>query len=338
MLTLALVIRDDSAVLEMALPCLAELMTPERPLVLIDQGSQDNSRESLRHFVTRYGGLLLALDGPLSLAEAGALARRHTGAEYVLALTCADRVNRRGLEQLEQALEKQAPDLIIMGAGWWLTHPDHPLPGPDAGRALAHRGGEDALSLYPDPRRFLIRGGECDTPDPLTEPRAAWSLWRQRILAAQSLLLHPAPVLLRKVPRYGAAASLDAAARLIAETPKRDRAAVLSQVLLWAGDAMTVARADSAAETLAAGRRLLKSLSWSLRREACAASGPAGAFLAALRNGSDGLSSLALLAAAWGEEQTLSLAAEYAALRQDLSAALPGPEYLRELHSRLRGF
>lgn len=338
MLTIALMIRDDAKALKGALSALADVMTPKRSLVLIDQGSQDGSRESLRHFMARYGGLPLALDGPLSLAEGSALARKHTGADYVLSITCADRVSRKGLERLEQILDNQTPELVIMGAGWWLTHPDHPLPGPDAGRISEREGGEAALALYPDPRRFLIRGGECNTPDPLSDPRLAWSLWQRHILGTQSLHLLADPVLLRPAPRHGAATNLDAVATLVAEASQDERVAVLNRAMLWAGDALTVAPADSAVETLAAGQRLLRALPWSLRRKACAASGPAGALLAAIRNGDNGLAVLGMLSAAWGEAHYRGLAAEYASLRHDLLTALPGPEYLRDLHERLRWF
>jgi hypothetical protein len=49
------------------------------------------------------------------------------------------------------------------------------------------------------------------------------------------------------------------------------------------------------------------------------------------------LSVLSLLANARAEMQMRALADEYTALRADLTAALPGPGYLRDLHARLRG-
>lgn len=340
MLTLAFLADGDTPALKAALTALAGLGTPDRPLLLIDPGSQDGRREMLRAFLNRHEGHLLPLDAPPSHAEAGAIARRQTGADYALVLTSSDRVNGAGLTTLEQALALRRPDLAVMASGGWITHAARPLPGPDADRAAAlpdQPGAQDLIALYPDPRRLLIHKGECAAPDPSGDPGAAWDIWQKTLEAAKQTLFHPDPVLLTAPPRFGAAASLDAIAPMLATIAKADRPARLARALLWVGDALALAPPDSAPDTLAAAARLLRALPRSLRGQACAAPAPAGPFLNAIRNGSDGAAHLALLASARNDLHMRALAEEYTALRTDLNAALPGPDYLRALHTRLWG-
>lgn len=329
MLSLALVIGRDASALDAVLPAFRGLAAPGRPVLVMDQGSGGAARDAVRRFTQAEGAAFLALDAPLSLPDAGALAREQTGADYVLAFGCDDRVSRPGLATLEQALKDARPDLAVMAPGWWLTHPDRPLPGPDTMRARA--------DAYPDPRRLMVRGGQCDTPDPGLDPGAAWDVWDSVTGGAERILFHPDPVLLRRLPSHGAAAGLDAVAPLLAGTPRARRPAVLDLALLRVGDALALAPPEAAPATLAAAARLLRALPRALRRRACAAPAPAGPFLGAVRAGRDGGAFLAMLASARSDMQTRALAHEYAALRADLEAALPGPDYLRDLHARLRG-
>src|SRR5690606_24018744 len=114
--------------------------------------------------------------------------------DYVLVLDCTDRVNQAGLETLEQSLIAQKPDLAVLASGWWMTGPDHPLPGPDAARGAAlpaRPGAQDLGDLHPDPRRLLIRGGQCEAPDPLGDPGAAWDVWADVTGGAKQTLFHP---------------------------------------------------------------------------------------------------------------------------------------------------
>ncbi len=338
MLTLALLTEGDTPALKAALQSLAGLATPDRPLLLIDPGAQDGNRDMLRMFTNRHGGNLLPLGASLTRAEASALARKETGADYALVLTCNDRVNDASLTALERSLDLHRPDLAVMASGGWITHPDRPLPGPDARRAAALPAKPDArdlLTLHPDSRRLLIREGECAAPDPLADPRAAWDIWEKTIKKAEQTLFHPDPVLLTAPSRCGAAASLDAIAPMLAAAPKADRADRLARALHWVGDALALAPPETATDTLTATARLLRALPRSLRAQACAAPAPAGPFLNSVRNGRDGAAHLALLASARTDLHMRALADEYTALRTDLNAALPGPEYLRALHTRL---
>lgn len=335
MLTVALIASERIEALEAALSALKGVAAPERPLLLIDPGVTGNGRDVLRLFSQRHGATLVILNSALSLPEATELARKQTGADYVLALTCDDRVSIAGLKTLEKSLNAARPDLAVMAAGWWLTHPDRPLPGPDAKRT----GAGDVAAFYPDPRRLLIHGGQCSAPDLGRDPRAAWQIWDKMIGASRQPLFHPDPVLLRRLPDHGAAATLMAVAAILNDTPERDRPATLERALPRLGDALALAPPAAARETLAAAVQFLRAMSRGLRRLACAAPAPTGSFLSAVhkRQPDAALAHLALLASARSDMQVRALAGEYGALRADLEAALPGADYLRDLHIRMRG-
>lgn len=334
MLTLAMRIGNDAATLKHALPGLTGLAGETRQVLFLDQGSQDASREMLQAFIRRSGGALLALEGPVSAPEAAALARRQTGADYVLIFTPQDRINRAGLAALERRLAETRPDLVILASAFWLIGADCPLPGPDAAR-----GTERPRTLFPDPRRLVIRGGACAHPDPFTDPAAAWDVWRTVLDNRGQALLPPDPVLLRALPETGAAPAFEAATGWVMDAPKPARAERLEEALLWTGDALSLAPAHSATETLSAAARLLAALPRALRRRIPDLAGSAAQVLAALarKDTAAALALLALLAQSRAELRTRALADSYAALRHDLDLALPGPDYLMELYARLRG-
>lgn len=320
--------------LKHALPGLIGLADASCPLVFLDQGTDAGSREMIQAFIRRHGGALLALEGPVSAAEATALVRRQTGADYVLPFTPQDRISRAGLAALKTRLEDTEPDLAVLASAFWLTSADHPLPGPDAAR-----GRDRAETLFADPRRLLLRGDGCDHPDPLADPAAAWTIWEGALARAAFVLHLPDPVLLRPLPETGAAPSFDAAIRWLKAAPRPERAAQLDTALLRLDDALALAPAEAAEDTLEAAQRLQAALPRALRRRLPDLPGPAARLLNALVRNARGeaLAQLALLAAARNAERSRALAAEYAALRHDLDLALPGPEYLMELYSRLRG-
>lgn len=339
MLSLAFLVGADThpdlRALKQALPGLTGLATKTRPLVFVDQGAGDSSREKIQAFIRHNGGQLVALDGAAPGTAVSALVRQKTGADYVLSLTPDDRINRAGLTALETRLEQTEPDLVVLASAFWLSSADHPVPGPDAARD--HDRPE---TLFADPRRLLRRGGGCDHPDPLADPGTAWTLWEDMLAGAGSVLHLTDPVLLRPLPETGAAASFDAAAQRLAHMSGSARASGLDRLLPRLDDALRLAPAGAAETTLEAAGRLLATLPRGLRRRRLAGMpGPAARLLSALARKETGaaLAGLALLAEARNAQITRALAAEYAGLRHDLDLALPGPDYLMELYSRLRG-
>lgn len=341
MLTLALVIDDDAPGVQAALTALTGIPRDGRPLLIFDAGASPQNRDAVQHFLRRNGGELIMLGASITHGEAEDLARQRTGADYVLTLGCDDRVHPPGLHQLEECLRLH-PKHVLLAIGWWLTSCNRYLTGPDEARLTAMGAtiqAEEAARLFPVPRRLLVKGGQRQKSEADDDPAETWSVWTSALKNVDEIHVQPVPPILRRMPSHGPASLMKFIQASFAKAPRAERAARLARLLPWLADECTLAPAEAALSTMTAATALLRAMPRAQRRMLCSMPFAPGALFQSLQNGQkdQAMAHLCMMAAARNDAKTTALAEEYAALRSDLEAALPGPEYLRELHSRLMG-
>lgn len=338
MLTLALIIEKDACGLGRALDALAGVAQSGRRIVIVEGGTDGRDSDRIQAFRRRTGADAITVGSHLRRGEAEALVRQRTGCEYLIAFGCDARINPAGLSALEAALSRSRPDLVVTGAGSWLGGPDHPVLHPDAERTHRATLTADARCLYPDPRRVLIRGGDTTRLCPIAEPEAAWRAWSRLMDPSKAVLVEAQPLILHPLPQGGPAPLMAFIASEVGNAPWRDQARRLAALLPWLGDAFALAPPNAAQATIGAAEQLLARLARRERQTLCTMPGAPGAVLRAIRARQQGeaLAHLSLLATARSDAAQAAIAAQHAALQADLEAALPGPEYLRALHRRLR--
>jgi len=321
-------------------------------LVIIDTGTQDDMRAHLRVFAEGpgRGAHILFLDpGAVVPATARALARRETGAEYVLELGARDLLCAGATAALEAQLEETRPEVMICPHGWWVAGPSSGLPGPDAARLAAPVPAERYPQLFADPRRLLPRDPEteerCRQAVQAGNPGQGWACYEAVLGEAATVALAAGPVLLRPLPDCRAAAAVSAARAALEALPARAaRGPALAQLLPRIFDELTQVDPANTDAVVAAARMLVGALPWrarrALRRAPVSAPGtePAAQLLAAAAAGDQvGATTLvAQLAAARDRACMRALSGEIGQLRTDLDRALPGPDYLMELYERVR--
>jgi len=321
-------------------------------LVIIDAGTQGGTRAQLRTFAEGRGrgAHILSLDpGAVSPVAARALARRETGAEYVLELGARDLLCAGATAALEAQLEETRPEVMICPHGWWVAGPSSALPGPDAARLEVPVPAERYPQLFADPRRLLLRAPDveerCRLAVQAGAPAQEWACYDAVLGAVDTVALAAGPVLLRPLPDCRAAAAVSAARAALEALPARaPRGLALARLLPRISDELTQVDPANTDAVIAATRALVAALPWrarrALRRAPVSApeTEPAARLLTAVAAGDQaGATALvAQLAAARDRACMRALSGEIGQLRGDLDRALPGPDYLMELYERMR--
>jgi len=342
MLAFALILSGDETHLRTTLASLAANRPKDHPLVLINPGTNEGHHDLGQVFVRRNGGQIITTDGPPTRSEAAALARHHTGMPYALSLKPKDQLYGPGVKALAAKLTASDPDVIVLGSGWGHPGTGQPIPGPDAERIAnlpLHPAAADLLDLYPDLRRVLIRNNSSTPPVSKADTLAIWRAWETVLEAPEQVLFCPDPVILPPLPHQSAAGAMMALSTQVSTLKKSDFSAKLDRYLTWTGDALRLSPPAAALETIEAATLLLAALPRAFRSRACKAPEPIGPFLNAVRRGhhSEAMARLALLVSARTDLQIAALSDGFVTLRQDLDVALPGPDYLMDLYTRLRG-
>ncbi len=349
-LAILLTIRGDADDgLAMVLHRLARGLDRMDRLVIIDEGSQDGTRARLRAFSDgpgRGAHILYLEQGEAPPKMARALARRVTGAEYVLGMGRRDLLVAEAVSKLETQLQVERPDVLICPHGWWVAGPSSVLLAADAERVASADdplSTERYLDLLPDPRRLILRDPEaeehCLLATEASDLAREWDSYDAMVSAADEVALCPDMVVLRPLPKCRTVQAITAArARLAQVMPRAERAPLVARMVSRIEDELTQVDAANTDAILAAARDLFRTLTWRERRVLRAASGSAARLLATAGAGdyATARSLVAQLAATRDRACMRALSGEIGQLRVDIDRALPGPDYLMELYERVR--
>ena len=284
---------------------------------------------------------VVRLETPLpDRQQIGDMIRREKDTPYVVLLEEADRLTPGALAHLLTRLENrnslgELPDLLVLNQAHWLSDPQTVLPHPDAAAMAALPTGrkgpnlEDLMRLLPDPQRLIRRDAGPNTANGWQNPHAGWPVYEAQLQDAQSLLVLRRPLVLR---RWRPAAVISGLASLADSRGKAQ-----TRRLIWLDYALPHCDAAEAEAILAAAETALLGLT-TPTADVDPTHQPAQHLLRVLgREGrTAGRAALALILSAQQARHSQALAQSYAALRRDLDLALPGPQYLRDLHARLR--
>ena len=323
MLSLVLWTHDAGTSLRGTLQALTDVRAqPGVELILVDSGSRDDTLSELTQYAA--GGVpLIRIDadqaaGPTILT----LMRAQAQHPYVLMLRPGDRVDPDALPGLIRYLEQERPATALLDHTHWLGDPALQIPAPDADRLAALPDAPDTATLRqlsPDLRRVLVHRDHDLCTAPSGDLAADWATW-DRIAALDPTLFPGRAVLSLEMPRITATDLLQAAARLLGQSPD-------APALVWAADLLALADPDPACLEAAADLP-----------SGATAPAPLGPILTALQAGdrATALACLAMVAARRERQMTTLLSAQVTRLRRDLDLALPGPDYLRALYDRIR--
>lgn len=325
MITLALLVQNDAAEMPAALAALRGVTADGTALVIIDQGSQDTTAALARGFLAKEGaGDLVVLDKTLSKPDATALALKTGKTDFALVLTVHDRLRLKPFAQLQETLKAgTTPEKIVLRAGWWASSVQSYIPvlgAPEEGLA----------SLVPDPGLVLQKRGKA--PAKPSDAAQTWAEFYSALTPPAETVISAECTVLRPLALASGRGAFAKAQALVAAAPE-----ALGLALQWASAALALCPAGEADNVLREAEDFVAACTEKQRAELQGCETLAGRLLAAClaKDKSEALSRLALCAAMRQDAVLAALQADYASLRADLTAALPGPEYLLALHREL---
>ena len=342
MLSYVMPVGNEGQEFDLTLAALAPVLAEGDELIVCDGSSTDQSLERAAQLGERAAVRLIRLEHPVDSLAALQIACRESDAPYLMALQPTDRLRPKPLAQLRARLVTESPDLAVLDSGWWLSDPQLPLPREDRGRvaALPERpAAQDLRGLCPDLGRLVLSRAALQEnfKSPLLESSPA-GRHVALLEAAETVIFQNGPVVLHALGGGALGTAPREAARLLAPLRGSAQAERLQELLCWLDEAVGFAAPSQAEELMASAQELERALSRGLRREMRGHPGACGRLMAALHRGgrAEVMALLALLAAEQSHLRSGHLARVYTRLRQDLDLALPGPDYLMELYSKVR--
>jgi len=343
MLTFVMTTGDEGPDLDLTLRALAHAKGPEDVLLVFHTGD-DRTLARLQTFAAEHPTKIIRTDNPVG--ERGDLLRvalEMVETDYTMVLTPTDRLQPDAFRALRKTLQQETPDLCLIGSAWWLADADHPLPRSDNAllEAMPQRPtATNYLSLLPDPRRLVFRTVEWLARLATWPPSANDKDFYERALTQSTeLMAAPAPVLLHLYAPSNPAPALLSFTEDLAGRPKSERAACLAEWVPFLDEQLTLCPPAETSLILNALPNIVDHLPRSLKRNMSQQPSAFACLLdAQIKDGSSGAKAeLSLQISAQQQYRTDILASAYGRLRQDLDLALPGPDYLRSLYTRLRG-
>lgn len=325
MLSLVVFTQDAGPGLVHDLETLDRTMVPGIDVVLIDTGSVDYTLTHLRIFCEYRPARFIQIDTPdMDTTARIALARAQAHYPYMLVLQPKDRVNPVAIKALSAQLDRQRPDVVVLGQQFWIGEPGAVVPAPDAVRADQIDEGphaDDLLALRPDLKRVLVHADLVKDPVPTHDPAHDWPQWRNLMGHTGSFGFFRDAVLASPLPQPDALAAIAGAQDAVS--------------LGWANDTLRLADPAQADELIAGLTDLSARVTPDQRDHAPAPLGPILQALGA-KDHATAMAHLALMFAAQDRLYTQALQGIVMQLRSDLDLALPSPAYLRTLYDRIR--
>jgi len=343
MLTYLLATRNEGPDFDFFLRALARAKGSEDTLLVIHAGDEQTLRQ-LQAFAEHHPTRIIQTDSPVDrLGDLLQLGLKVVETEYTFALTPTDRLQGAAIKALRAHLGREAPDLCLVNSAWWLADTEHPLPRSDSALFEALPTKPDAAacaSLLPDPRRLIFRTADW------VARTATWptgldgkALYERALAESTDLSSQNTPALLHLFTPVDPGPVLSDCTDALAARPKGARAACLAEWAPLLDEHLALCPPAKATVILNALPRIAALLPRQVRRNLDSQSASIARLLAArFKDGDLGAKAeLSLLLATQQQRRTDILAEVYGKLRQDLDLALPGPDYLRALYTRLRG-
>lgn len=343
MLTYLLATRNEGPDLDLFLRALARAKGSEDRLLVFHTGDRQTLRR-LQTFAEHNPTRIIQIDTPVDhLGDLLQLGLKMVDTAYTFALTPTDRLQGDAIKAVRAHLREAAPDLCLVNSAWWLADAEHPLPRNDSAlfEALPIKPDADAcVGLLPDPRRLIFRTADW------ADRAANWptgldgkALYERALADSTDLICRTAPALLHLCTAVDPGPALLACTNALAACPKGARAACLAEWGPLLDEHLALCPPAEARTILNALPGIITLLPRQVRRTLDSQPGPIARLLATrLKDGDLGAKAeLSLLLATQQQRRTDTLAAAYGRLRQDLDLALPGPDYLHALYTRLRG-
>jgi hypothetical protein len=342
MLTFAMATGDEGLDLDLALQALAGVSGPGDRLLVFHAGD-DRSFTRLQGFAAQRPTRIIRTDSPVDRPrDLLRLALEMAETDYTLLLSPTDRLQPEATARLRRRLAQEAPDLMLLHSAWWLTDTTHPLPRSDSARfedLPLRPAPADCADLLPDPRRLVYRSADwlarLATWPPAPDDRAFFD---RALAESTDFAVLRAPVLLHLFAPADPAPTLAAFTADLAERDRSERAACLTCWTPALEECLALCPPAGAVALLDRLPGIIALLPRTLRRDMANRPGAFARLLAArIDEGATGAKAeLALQLADRQQQRSEILAAAYGRLRQDLDLALPGPDYLRALYTRLR--
>lgn len=342
MLTFAMTTANEGPDLDLTLRALTQVKGPDDALLVFHTGDAPTLAR-LQSFAANHRTQIIQTDGPMDdRGDFLRLALQMAETDYTIALSPTDRLLPEAFTALRETLKQETPDLCLFNSAWWLADTDHPLPRGD--NALfdtlpLQPAAKDCAGLLPDPRRLIFRTADW-LPRLATWPRAMEerAIYQRALTESTKLMVLRAPVLLHLYGSANPARALSGFTQALAARPKRERAACLAEWTLFLDEELALCPATETSAVLSALPEIIAQLPRPVRRRMAQQPGALAQLLnARIKEGAPGAKAeLSLQISAQQQRRTDILASAYSKLRQDLDLALPGPDYLRNLYTRLR--
>jgi len=343
MLTFAMATENEGPDLDLPLRALAQTMEPADALLIFHTGD-DRTLARLQAFAAEHPARIIRTDSALEQrSDLLRLALEIAETSYIALLDPTDRLQPDTFNTLRLMLQQETPDLCLVHSAWWLADVEHPLPRSDSAlfETLPLRPtAPDCTGLLPDPRRLIFRTADwqarCATWPAVLEDRA---FYRRALSESTELMATRAPALLHLYAPTDPAPTLLDFIQTLATRSRRERATCLAEWMPFLDEQMALCPATETSALLDTLPDVIAQLPRSVRRNMARLPGAFARLLEAqITEGRVGAKAeLSLQISAQQQRRTDILASAYGRLRQDLDLALPGPDYLRNLYTRLRG-
>lgn len=343
MLTYLMATQDEGPDFDLFLRDLAQAMGPEDTLLVFHRGDEQTLAR-LQAFAEHHLTQIVQTEGPVAcLGDLLRLGLQIAETKYTFPLAPTDRLQPNALVALRENLNRETPDLCVIYSAWWLADTDHPLHRSDRAffdTLAARPAPADCAGLLPDPRRLVFQTAKW------IGRSAAWpaglegkALYDRTLSDNTDLIAMPAPALLHLFALVNPKPALEDLHQELAARAKGDRSACLAEWAPLLDEHLSLCPPSDAQTVLRALPPIAALLPRQARRNVTHIPGPFALLLAAwIKDGDLGAKAeLSLFLATQQQRRTDILASAYGRLRQDLDLALPGPDYLRALYTRLRG-
>lgn len=344
MLTFAMATREEGPDFELSLAALAQASGPSDRLLVFHFGD-DQTLSRLQRFSERHPARIIQTDSPIEEPiDLLRLALAMAETAYTLILSPTDRLQPDALESLRITLELAAPDLCLLHSAWWLADAKYPLPRSDSAafeKLPLRPSPEECSDLLPDPRRLLFRTRdwrERFNSRPLPDQQR--DFYETILSDSAELLVARSAVLLHLHTPKDPTPTLQDFCFALSNLPKSERATGLDAWSKVLDEALTLCPPEKANSLLRTLPKITALLPRSARKKIAHRTGVFAHLLAAqITEGSIGAKvALSLQLSEQQQRRSNVLAASYGRLRADLDLALPGPEYLQALYTRIRAF
>lgn len=110
-------VRNGHLTLDRCISSVVNQSHPDWEMIIVDDGSTDNSREIVSAWASRDSRIRLVPSPPVGRARALNMAVEHAGAEWIAILDCDDEFHPRKLEFQLRAVHAH-PECAVLGTGW----------------------------------------------------------------------------------------------------------------------------------------------------------------------------------------------------------------------------